>query len=316
MFITYLIRRVLLAIPAMLLVVTIVFLLLYLAPGDAATMMLGAEATPQQIEDLRHELGLDQPVHVQLIRWFGRLAQGDLGQSIFLNRPVTQALVERAEPTLLLTLMGTIIAVSIGLPLGVLAAIRRGTWLDIGAMLVAIGGISMPSFWVGLILILVFAVTLGWLPVAGYQMLSEGGLWQSLRYLIMPAVTLGFAQGAFLARMTRSMMLEQLGEDYVRTARAKGLVESRVLFAHAFRNAFVPLLTVIGLTVAILMAGAVITEVVFNIPGMGRLLIQAVLRRDIPLVQGAVLVIAVIYVVVNLTVDLISAVMDPRIRQQ
>src|SRR5215210_1352470 len=247
----YLIRRLLAAIPVMLIVSASVFLLLFLTPGDPAAVILGPDATIQQITELRARLGLDQPWYVQLVNWYGRLARGDLGQSLFLNRPVTQAIAERAEPTLLLTLLALLVSISVGLPLGILSALRRGQWIDAGAMFVAIGGVSMPTFWLGLNVILLFGVILGWLPVAGYQPLSAGP-WENLRYLIMPAITLGLAQAALLARLTRSMMLETLNEDYVRTARAKGLAEPRVVSAHAFRNAVIPLLTVIGLIFAAL----------------------------------------------------------------
>ena len=310
----YIVRRLLAAIPVMLVVATSVFLLLFLTPGDPAAVILGPDASPAQVAELRTRLGLDRPVHEQLLSWYTRLAHGDLGQSIFLSRPVTQAIAERAEPTLLLTSLASLVAISIGLPFGVLSALRRGQWVDTGSMLIAIGGVSMPTFWLGLNLIFLFGVVLGWLPVAGYQPLSAG-LWENLRYLIMPAVTLGLAQGALLARVTRSMMLETLGEDYVRTARAKGLAEKRVISAHALRNAMIPLITVIGLTFAILMGGAVITETVFNIPGVGRLLIQAVTRRDYPVVQGVVLIIAGLYVLVNLLVDIVYGYLDPRLRQ-
>ena len=310
----YLIRRVLAAIPVMVLVATGVFLLLFLTPGDPAFVILGPDASPQQVEELRERLGLNQPWYVQLFRWYGRLLQGDLGQSLFLNRPVTQAIAERAEPTLILTLLATLVAISIGLIFGVLSALRRGRWLDTGTMLLAIGGVSMPSFWLGLNLIFVFGVVLGWLPVAGYQPLSVG-IWENLRYMILPAVTLGLAQAALLARLTRSTMLETLNEDYVRTARAKGLAERRVVATHALRNALIPIVTVIGLTFAVLLGGAVITEQVFNIPGVGRLLIQAVTRRDYPVVQGVVLIVAGLYVLINLFVDLIYGYLDPRLRQ-
>ncbi|HYL82074.1 MAG TPA: ABC transporter permease [Candidatus Acidoferrum sp.] len=310
---TYFIRRILLAIPVMLVVAAGVFLLLYLTPGDPVSVILGPDATPQRIAELRQQLGLDQPVPVQVARWFGRLLHGDLGQSIYLNRPVTQTILERAEPTLLLTLLATLFAILVGLPIGIVSATRVGSWADLGAMLVALGGISMPSFWVGLNLIFVFAVVLGVLPVAGYQPLSKG-LWQNLRYLMLPAVTLGFAQAALLARMSRSLMLDVLREDYVRTARSKGVAEGRVVLYHALKNAMVPLVTVMGLTFAILMGGAVITEQVFNIPGVGRLLVQSVLRRDYPVVQGIVLVIAFNYVVINLCVDILYGLFDPRVR--
>jgi peptide/nickel transport system permease protein len=259
----YLARRLLAAIPVMVMVATAVFLLLFLTPGDPAAVILGPDATAERVAELRARLGLDQPAYVQLGNWYLRLLRGDLGQSIFENRPVTEAIISRAEPTLLLTSLATLVAVTLGLTMGLLAALRQGRWQDTGAMLVAIGGVSMPTFWLGLNLIFVFGVVLGWLPVAGYEPLSSG-LWESLRYLILPSVTLGLFQAALLARLTRSMMLETLGDDYVRTARAKGLAEQAVVMRHAFRNALIPLLTVIGLIFAALMGGAVITEQVFN----------------------------------------------------
>jgi peptide/nickel transport system permease protein len=311
--VSYIIRRVLLAIPVMFIVATGVFLLMYLTPGDPAALILGSDASPQQVAELRQKLGLDQPAPVQLVRWFGQLAQGNLGDSIYLNRPVLLTIAERAEPTIMLTLLATLFAIVVGLPIGIISATRAGTWADFGAMMVALAGISMPTFWVGLNLIFIFAVLWGVLPVAGYKPLSDG-LWESLRYMILPAVTLGFAQAALLARMSRSMMLEVLREDYVRTARAKGLAERKVVLLHALRNAMVPLVTVMGLTFAILMGGAVITEQVFNIPGIGRLLVQSVLRRDYPVVQGIVLVIAFNYLFINLVVDVLYGVFDPRVR--
>lgn len=309
----YAIRRVLLTVPVMLLVATGVFLLLHLTPGDPVGVMLGSDASESRRLEVRHQLGLDDPLPTQYARWLGRVVRGDLGRSIFLDRPVTVALLERAQPTLLLAVLASLVSIALGLPAGILAARRRGSWLDLGSMGVAMIGISMPTFWLGLNLILIFAVWLRWLPVAGYQPLSSG-LWPSLRYLILPALTLGAAQAALLARMTRSMMLETLNQDYVRTARAKGLAERNVVLRHALRNACIPLMTVIGLTFAVLMGGAVVTEQIFNIPGIGRLLIQAIGRRDFPLVQGAVLVIAATYVLINLLVDLLYAVVDPRIR--
>jgi peptide/nickel transport system permease protein len=309
----YLIRRVLAVIPVMLLVATLVFLLLFLTPGDPAAVILGPDAKPDQVAELRARLGLDEPAYVQLGNWYLRLLRGDLGRSIFENRPVTEAVISRAEPTLLLTALATLVAISLGLSMGVIAALWRGRWQDTGAMLVSIGGVSMPTFWLGLNLIFVFGVVLGWLPVAGYQPLSSG-LWESLRYLILPAITLGLFQAALLARLTRSMMLETLGDDYVRTARAKGLAEHAVVLRHAFRNAAIPLVTVIGLIFAALIGGAVITEQVFNIPGVGRMLIQAVARRDYPVVQGVVMIVAGLYVLINLLVDLLYGYLDPRLR--
>lgn len=308
----YLVRRILQVIPVMVLVATAAFLLLRLTPGDPTDILLGPDATPERAAELRRDLGLDQPIPVQWALWFGHVLRGDLGESIFLRRPVTQAIWERAEPTLMLTLLSLAVAVTLGLSLGVVAAVRQGSWADIGAMLVSLAGLSMPTFWIGLNLILVFAVMLGVLPVAGYQPLSAG-LWQNLRYLILPAITLGFYDAALLARMTRSMMLGVLRENYVRTARSIGVPERRVVLRHALRNALIPLLTIVGLIFAGLMGGALVTETVFNIPGVGRLLIQAVLRRDYQLVQGIVLVIAAAYVLINLIVDILYGVFDPRV---
>lgn len=310
----FLVRRFISIIPVMLLVATAVFLLLKLTPGDPVGVILGPDATEERRQELREDLGLNDPLPEQYLRWLGNAVQGDLGDSLFLNEPVLTALAARAEPTLLLTLLSTLVALAIGLPAGIIAAQNRGKWLDMGTMTFAIVGISMPTFWLGLILILVFAVQLRWLPVAGYAPLSDG-LWESLRYLILPSITLGAAQAALLARMTRSMMLDVLGAEYVLVARAKGLAERRVVYLHALKNAIIPLINVAGLIFAALLGGAVVTEQIFNIPGIGRLLIQAVGRRDVTLVQGSVLVIAAIYVLVNLLVDVVSAALDPRLRK-
>jgi len=308
----YICKRILQAIPVMLLVATAVFLLLRLAPGDPTDLLLGPEATPERAAELRRDLGLDKPLPVQWALWFGHTLQGDMGESIFLRRPVTQAIWERVEPTLMLTCLSLALAVVLGLGLGILAAVRQGSWADLAAMLVSLAGISMPTFWIGLNLILVFAVVLGLLPVAGYKPLSEG-LGQNLRYLVLPAVTLGFYDAALLARMSRSLMLGVLREHYVRTARSIGVPERRVVLRHALRNALIPVVTIVGLTFAGLMGGAMVTETVFNIPGVGRLLIQAVLRRDYALVQGIVLLIAGVYVLINLCVDILYGLLDPRV---
>jgi len=311
----YIIRRVLAAIPVMLIVTTTVFTLLYLTPGDPAGVILGPDATPERINELRERLGLNDPWHVQMLRWYGKLAQGDLGDSLSVsNRTVAQAIAERAEPTILLTSLALLVSLLLGVPAGILSALGRGRWVDALVMFIAILGVSMPSFWLGLNLIYVFAVSMRVLPLAGYQGLDQGPQ-ETIRYLILPAITLGLAQGALLARMTRSMMLETLNEDYVRTAWAKGLDKPAVVIGHALRNALIPLVTVIGLSFAVLMGGAVITEQVFNIPGVGRLLIQAIGRRDYPLVQGIVLIIALMYVLINLAVDLVYGILDPRLRQ-
>ena len=311
---SFIMRRAVVTIPVMLIVATSVFLMLKLTPGDPAGIILGPDATEERRQELRDDLGLNDPLAIQYSRWIGDAVRGDLGDSLFLNQSVLSSLAERAQPTMLLTLLAMIVAVGLGMPIGIIAARKRGRWIDVGAMAIAIVGISMPTFWLGLNLILIFAVKLRWLPVAGYVPLQDG-LWDSLKYLILPSLTLGVAQAALIARMTRSMMLDVLNTDYVRTARAKGMGEYRVVTVHALRNALLPLLNVIGLAFAALLGGAVVTEQIFNIPGVGRLLIQAVGRRDVPLVQGTVLVIAAIYVFVNLAVDVASAILDPRIRK-
>lgn len=311
--VAYIVRRMLAIIPVIILVATATFLLLRMTPGDPVAVLLGPDATVDQIEQLRAELGLNDPIYVQYFRWLSGVARGDLGRSIFLNKPVSDAILERIAPTLQLSLLSSFVAILIGIPAGVLAATRQGRALDWGTMLLAMVGISMPTFWLGLNLIFLFSVTLRWLPPQGYQPLTEG-LWANLSRMILPAITLGAGPGAFLARMTRSVIIEALAEDYVRTARAKGLNETRVLIRHVLRNGLIPIVTVIGLIFAALMGGAVVTEQVFNIPGIGRLLIQAVLRRDFPLIQGIVLFIAIVYVIINLLVDILYAYLDPRIR--
>ena len=310
---TYLLRRLLAVVPVMLVVATVSFVLIRLAPGDPASVLAGPDAGPEDLARLRVSLGMDQPLPVQLVKWFGRLAQGDLGQSIFLRRPVTQAIVERLEPTLLLTLWGTLLSVLIGVPAGIVSAHRHGSAVDQSFMALALLGLSIPNFLLGLLMILVFGVWLGWLPVSGYVPLDEG-VGANFRSLLMPAVSLGLVQSALVARITRSSMLDVLREQYILAARARGLGERVLVYKHALKNAIIPTLTVIGITVALLIGGAVVIETVFNIPGVGRLIISAVLRRDYPVVQGVVLLIAVTYTLVNLLVDLAYLVIDPRIR--
>ncbi|MFB3819735.1 MAG: ABC transporter permease [Candidatus Methylomirabilales bacterium] len=309
----YLLRRVLALAPVMLVVATLVFVLMHLTPGDPVSAMLGMDASPADIERMRAKLGLDQPLLLQYLHWFGKVLRGDLGESIFLQIPVLEAVAERLEPTLLLTLLAVAISVGVGIPAGVISATRFGTLADQGFMVVALLGVSMPEFWLGLNLIFLLAVKLGWLPVAGYVPL--GGDWlATLRYLVMPAFCLGFIQSALIARMTRAVMLDVLAQDYIRTGHAKGLSALRVVYKHALKNAFIPTLTVIGITFAILMGGAIVIETVFNIPGVGRLLIQSVLRRDYPVIQGIVLLIAGAYVLINLLVDVAYAYLDPRVK--
>jgi peptide/nickel transport system permease protein len=309
----YFLRRVLSVIPVMLVVATVAFVLIHLAPGDPASIIAGPDATADDVERLRGQLGLDQPLPVQLVRWYGRLLQGDLGTSIFLRRPVVEAVVDRLEPTLLLTAWATLIAVLIGVPAGVVSARYHNSAADQSLMALALVGLSIPNFLLGLLMVLVFGVWLGWLPVAGYVPL-ESGLWPNLRSLIMPAVALGLVQSALIARLTRSSMLDVLREQYILSGRAKGLSERVVVYKHALKNAMIPTLTVVGITFAILIGGAVVIETVFNIPGVGRLIISAVLRRDYPVVQGVVLLIALAYTLVNLAVDLVYLAVDPRIR--
>src|SRR4029077_16536443 len=294
-------------------VVTVVFLLIHLIPGDPVSVMLGPDATPAQIDATRHALGLDRPLHEQLFKFYARILRGDLGQSYFLDRPVVTALLERAEPTLVLTLSALLVAVAIGVPSGIIAAAYQGSLWDRALMFSSLLGVCVPGFWLSLNFIYLFAVRLGWLPGARYASIFSDPV-AALRYMVLPAVSLGFNQSALIARISRSCMLEALQQDYVRTARAKGLPQRAVTYVHALRNALVPVVTVIGVTTAGLSGGAVTPEIVFNIPGLGRLVISAILRRDYPVVQGVVLVTAATYVLINLVVDLLYAFIDPRIR--
>lgn len=309
----YVLRRLLALVPVMLVVATVAFVLMHLAPGDPASVIAGPYASADDVGRLRRQLGLDEPLLFQLGRWYWRLLQGDLGQSIFLRRPVVEAILDRAEPTLLLTSLATVVAVLVGVPAGVVAARCHGGRADQALMVVALLGTSIPNFLLGLLLILVFAVWLGWLPVAGYVPLTAGP-GRTLRSLAMPAVALGVVQAALIARIARSAMLDVLREPYILAGRARGVGETRVVYRHALKNAFVPILTVIGISFAVLLGGAVVIEQVFNIPGVGRLIIQAVLRRDYPVVQGVILVVGGVYVLVNLLVDLAYLLLDPRIR--
>ena len=311
----YLVRRLLAVIPVLLVVITVIFLMIHLIPGDPAAVMLGPNATAEEVAKLRRQMGLDQPIYLQLLTFFARTVRGDLGDSYFLDRPVVQAVTERLEPTLLLTFYSLIVAVLIGVPAGIAAAVRPNGVLDRVLMGSALLGVCVPNFWIALMLIYLVAVQWHWLPAMGYAPLSAG-IGKNLRYMVLPALTLGFNQSALIARITRACMLEILQTDFIRTARAKGLSERTVIQGHAFRNALIPVVTVIGVTFAILIGGAIVTEVVFNIPGLGRLLISGILRRDYPVVQGAVLFITVTYVVINLLVDMTYAVIDPRVKYE
>ena len=309
----YILRRLLATIPVMVVVAVFVFFLLRLAPGDPAALIAGDDATTADIEAIRERLGLSRPVLEQFVLWVGRLLQGDLGQSIFSNLPVTTLVAQRLEPTLMLTLATLIVAVSLAVPLGVLAAWQAKSLLDRVVMAFSVMGFAVPVFLVGYVLIWVFAIELRWLPVQGYKPLSAG-LWPCIQSLILPAVALGTAYMALIARITRASMLEVLSQDYIRTANSKGLATHRVLLLHALKNAAVPIVTVIGIGIAALISGVVITETVFNIPGLGRLVVDAVLKRDYPIVQGLIILFSLVYVLINLLIDISYAFLDPRIR--
>lgn len=294
-------------------VAVLVFTLTRAAPGDPIAVLLGDQATAEDIARVQKVYGLDKPLPVQFAIWLRQLASGNLGESIFLQRPVTQALWERAEPTALLSLMSIAIASLIGVPCGIVSAVYRGRMADQVFTGFAMLGASIPSFWLGLVLMQIFAVSLGWFPVSGYGG-PDASLASRIWCLVLPATVLGLLNSALIIRFTRASMLDVLGEDYVRTARAKGLGESVVILKHALRNALVPIVTVVGLTVALLIGGAVVTETVFGLPGIGNLVVSAVIRRDYPVIQGALLVVAVIYVVINFLIDLLYTVLDPRVK--
>lgn len=311
----YVLRRLLALIPIGLVITLITFFIMRLVPGDPAVVLLGPQANLDQVEELRQRLGLDQPLPLQYLYWMGGLLTGDLGDSIFLGRSVLQAIAERMEPTLTLALLSVALAATFGVLAGLLSALKQGTLLDQALMLIAMVGLSIPNFWLGFMLVLVFAVNLGWFPAAGYESLSTG-VWNSLKYLVLPAVALALQQSAAMARMTRSAVLDVLASDFVRTARAKGLKEGVVVSRHVLRNSLVLIVTVIGLSFSVLVAGAIVVEMVFNIPGLGRLVTQSVLRRDYPVIQGVILLIGMLSLVVNLLIDLSYGLIDPRIRYE
>ena len=309
----YSIRRILTTIPVMLFVALFVFSLLYIAPGDPAAIIAGDQATPADIARIRVSLGLDRPFLVRFGDWLWHVLHGDLGTSIFTNLPVTHMIAQRLEPTISLMVLTLILSIVIAIPMGVVAAWKQGSWIDRLVMALAVFGFSTPVFVVGYILAYIFALKLGWLPVQGFTPISQG-LWPFLRTLIFPSVALGLIYIALIARITRATMLDVLSQDYVRTARAKGVGQSAILYVHALKNAAVPIVTVIGLGVALLISGAVVTETVFAIPGLGRLTVDAILQRDYPVIQGVVLMFSFVYVIVNLIVDLLYTLFDPRIR--
>jgi peptide/nickel transport system permease protein len=309
----YILRRLVMLVPVLIVVGVVVFGLVHLTPGDPAAVILGDRATPEDIARLRDQLGLNDPLPVQFVHWFGNVLRLDFGESIFLGEPVTQALLDRVQPTALLTLYALSIQVLIGIPAGVLAAVRYNSPVDRALTVMAISGSAIPTFFLGILLILIFAVRLRWLPSGGYVPFGEDPV-AHVKGMLMPAFALGFSAAGLLARLVRSSMLDVLREDYVRTAFAKGLPEQLVIVRHALRNALIPALTVIGISLGALLGGAVVTETVFTIPGMGRLVVQSIARRDYPVIQGAIIAIAMTYVLVNLVVDVLYVYIDPRVR--
>ena len=309
----YLLRRVLAAIPVMGVVALFVFLLLRLTPGDPAAILAGDNATPAQLERIRASLGLNEPLYVQFFTWINKLLHGDLGVSLISNVPVVTMIGQRIEPSISIALSTIILSIAIAVPLGVIAAWKHGTWIDRFVMALSVLGFSVPTFVIGYILIQVFAIDLRWLPVQGFKSIADG-FGPFFDRLVLPTLTLSFIYVALIARMTRAAMLDVLGEDYVRTARAKGLGEVAVLLRHALRNAAVPVITVIGTGFALLISGVVVTESVFNLPGVGRLTVDAVLARDYPVIQAMILLTSLVYVTVNLLIDVAYTLLDPRIR--
>jgi peptide/nickel transport system permease protein len=309
----YVLQRLVAALPVLLLVTVITFSILHFTPGDPAVLLLGDDATEAEIIKMQQKLGLDRPVYVQYWKWLTRLVQGDFGNSVLSGQPVLQAMTERLEQTLVLSIASLCMAVLIALPLGIIAAWKANTWIDRSAMVFATLGFSIPAFLVGINLIYLFSVKLHMFPVMGYVSLKEG-LFPFVRHLALPTITLALAYAALIGRMTRATMLEILREDYIRTARAKGLQERLVLLRHALRNAAIPIVEIIGISFGNLVAGVVVTETVFAIPGLGRLIVEAVANRDYPIIQGSILLVGLSYVLINLIVDLLYCYFDPRVK--
>ena len=310
----YIFKRIFMTIPVMVVVALFVFLLLRLSPGDPAAVIAGDYATAEDVQKIREKLGISEPIVVQFVTWLGSLIQGDLGTSIFSNKPVTELIAQRLEPTLMLALTTIIFSILVAVPLGTIAAFRAGSWIDRLVMLFSVGGFSVPVFVLGYILIYSFSITWRILPVQGYRSPFEDGMLPFIQHIILPTLTLSVIYIALLARMTRASVMEVLEEDYIRTARAKGLSEVKILMRHALGNAAVPIVTVIGIGIALLIGGVVVTESVYNIPGLGRLVLDAVLARDYPIIQGLILFFSLIYVLLNLIIDLTYTLFDPRIK--
>lgn len=310
---SYILKRLISLIPVLFVVSIAIFLIIHITPGDPASTILGMEATQEQINELNEKMGLNDPIYIQYFHWVSKVLRGDLGDSVFMQQPVVQAIKEHLPPTAALAVFAQIIALLLSVPFGILAACKRGTALDTVFMSISLFGMAVPSFLLGLFFMLFFSVHLGWLPAAGYRPLSMG-FWTHFKYLILPGISLGTIQAALIARMTRSSMLDVLYLNYIKTARAKGLKEYTVLLKHAFKNAGLPVLTVIGQTFGTLVTGAVVVESLFNIPGMGQLILNSIVRRDLAVIQGVVLFVTLLYVGVNLIVDLLYGVIDPRVR--
>ena len=309
----FIIKRIAATIPVMAVVALFVFLMLRLSPGDPAAVIAGDYASPEDIAKIRTQLGLDQPIIVQCSTWIWSLMQGNLGISIFSNLPVTKLIAQRLEPTLMLSLTTLIFAVVVAVPMGVIAAWKAGTWVDRLIMIFAVFGFSVPVFVLGYMMIFSFSMELGILPVQGYKSPFDD-FWQFVRHITLPTITLSVIYIALIARITRASMLEVLEEDYIRTARAKGQTESRVLISHALKNASIPIVTIIGIGIALLIGGVVVTESVYNIPGLGRLVVDAILKRDYPIIQGLILMFSFVYIIINLLIDIVYTILDPRIR--
>ncbi|PJN51441.1 Glutathione transport system permease protein GsiC [Paenibacillus sp. GM2FR] len=309
----YITKRLLSLIPVLAVVTIAIFLIIHITPGDPAAAILGMEASQEEIQQLNQDLGLDRPILEQYTSWVANVFKGDLGDSIFMNQPVSEAIAEHVTPTLSLAILAQVIAIILAIPFGIIAAYKRGSIADYTLMGISLLGMALPSFLLGLFLMLFVGVKLQWLPVAGYEPLSSG-LWEHMKYLILPGISLGTIQAALITRMTRSSMLEVLNLNFIKTARSKGLHEMKVLFKHAFRSAFLPILTVIGQTFGTLVTGAVVVEAIFNIPGLGQLILNSIARRDFAVIQGVVLVVTLMYVTINLIIDLLYGAVDPRVR--
>ncbi len=301
-------------IPSLFLASVIVFSFIHFIPGDPAQVMLGDQATPERVQQLRESMGLDQPLYVQYAKWIGGVLRGDMGQSIFFHKPVLDVIADRAETSLLIAVLSMILIIVVGVPIGILSAVRYNSWLDQFFSGASMFFASIPTFWLGLNLMLLFAVSLRWLPTSGFPSILESGDWSNLRYLVLPCITLAAPNSALIIRLTRSSMLDVARADYVKTAWAKGLSEGAVTMRHIFRNSLISVVSALGFTFVALLAGTVVTETVFSLPGVGRLVVESLLRRDYPTIQGVILIVAFVYMLVNLLVDLSFAILDPRIR--